>query len=217
MHPDFSFSNEIQRAQARQQRHVDIQRLWRRLAVTPRALVGNPVNSVAPPQCGELQTRAAGAGSDDGSGDDSWVNPNHIVGLEASAASYLLPSGGGMTSRLVSSAHGFTIPGAATIGGIYVRVWRRRDVLSIVTDESLWLTKNGIDGVGVPRWSGEIWPTADAVAVYGSAGDLWEATWTAEEINAATFGVMLRANSPGGSSFVTLYVDMIEVAVCYTL
>lgn len=216
MHPNFS-SNPHRRDQVRQQRHVDIQRLWRRLAGTPQGFVGNPANAIAPPQCGTLQVRAAGSGNEDGSGDVSWGDPTLISAAEASAAHCLLPSLGGMSSRLISNTHGFDIPDAAVIGGIYVRIWRSRDVHAPVMDESVWLTKDGVTGVGAPRWSDEIWPVTEAFAVYGDAGDLWEASWTADEINAPTFGAMVRVQSPSGSAFVTAYVDMIEISVCYAV
>src|SRR5262249_28298098 len=61
------------------------------------------------------------------------------------------------------------------------------------------------------------WSTTEATVSYPSApsiGDLWGTTWTVDDIDAATFGVVLSANGKGQNS-PGCQVDVMQIQVCY--
>lgn len=56
------------------------------------------------------------------------------------------------------------------------------------------------------------WPASDTAKVYGGPTDLWGLTPTSAEVNASTFGVVLRGTITGGG---TARVDRVRVNVYY--
>ena len=89
------------------------------------------------------------------------------------------------------------IPNDATIEGIKIYIDRYNsftgDGTVIITDNAIYLTKNGTDTVGNNKSVGTVWPSTDTdtYATYGGVSDLWGTTWTASEINNDNFGVMI--------------------------
>jgi hypothetical protein len=115
------------------------------------------------------------------------------------------------THFLKATNFGFSIPDQATITGITVAVDRKASDNTgddYVVDNQIRLT-NGTDASG-DRAITTHWPTAAGVATYG--GDLWGQEWTSDDINAASFGVLLSADVNFG---VTASVDDIQVSVSY--
>lgn len=198
-------------------RDVELKRMWRRVWASQRVYVGHPGSYKGMPACLEAQTRGAGGGTSDGSGDVPWNDPDDIDAEEAIAAHALMPSGGGYTAFLISNTHGFSIPTGATINGVFVRISISRDVLSNVYTYAVQLTKDGSTLAGSPKSGVNPWPVLQAQEVYGEADDLWGTGGiTPAEANASTFGVMLKANTPSGSVITTAYCDYIEISICYT-
>jgi hypothetical protein len=101
------------------------------------------------------------------------------------------------TNWLVSKNLDTNIPNDATIEGIKIYVDRYNsftgDGTVTITDDAIYLTKNGTDTVGNNKSVGTIWPSTDTdtYATYGGVSDLWGTTWTASEINNDNFGVMI--------------------------
>jgi hypothetical protein len=60
----------------------------------------------------------------------------------------------------------------------------------------------------------DYWPFSDEVKEYGGSSDLWGTTWTPAEVEAATFGVVISADT--GTNW-TARVDHIEMTVYYTV
>jgi len=58
------------------------------------------------------------------------------------------------------------------------------------------------------------WPTVETEKVYGSSSDLWGTTWTAAEISAATFGLVISATPGGGGEARVQYA---EIGIAYTV
>ena len=89
------------------------------------------------------------------------------------------------------------IPNDATIEGIKIYIDRYNsftgDGTVTITDDAIYLTKNGTDTVGNNKSVGTVWPSTDTdtYATYGGVSDLWGTTWTASEINNDNFGVMI--------------------------
>jgi hypothetical protein len=121
-----------------------------------------------------------------------------------------------------------TIPSDATITGITVYIERQNfsdptgDGALIVTDDSLFLTKDGSTTVGTD-WFGSntklIWNYGtDEIKSFGGTTHMWGTTWTPAELNANTFGVFYAANitkSLGGDDAPLAKIDQIYVVVTY--
>jgi hypothetical protein len=121
-----------------------------------------------------------------------------------------------------------TIPSDATITGITVYIERQNfsdptvDGALIVTDDSLFLTKDGSTTVGTD-WFGSntklIWNYGtDEIKSFGGTTHMWGTTWTPAELNANTFGVFYAANitkSSGGDDAPLAKIDQIYVVVTY--
>ena len=101
---------------------------------------------------------------------------------------------------------------SGTINGIEVRVERHH---SDVKDKEIYLmddtTPKGSDkGEKVVHW-----PSSDGWRTYGGSSDLWGTSWTPTQINASTFGIVLRAeNCSSGTR--TASVDCMQVKIYYT-
>lgn len=82
-----------------------------------------------------------------------------------------------------------------------------------VVDNSVRLFRAGAP-VGSNKASAAEWNLASyATVTYGSATDLWGTTWTAAQINAASFGIGLSATVSTG----TADVDSMAITVTYTV
>ena len=101
------------------------------------------------------------------------------------------------TNYLVCKNLDSNIPNDATIEGIKIYIDRYNsftgDGTVTITDDAIYLTKNGTDTVGNNKSVGTVWPSTDTdtYATYGGVSDLWGTTWTASEINNDNFGVMI--------------------------
>ena len=147
--------------------------------------------------------------------DNDWVTPGEVVsdnGVygEITAASFDLND----TSYLLKATNpSMGVPAGATINGILVEIERHYEA-GTVADYDVCLTKDGSARVGDDKSTGATFPTADAITSFGGATDLWGTTWTVDEINATTFGVLYKmqatANNADG------FVDFIRITVYYT-
>ena len=163
----------------------------------------------------------AGVGSnvDDGSGGQAWVNPDRITADDGSNSTTNMASAS-TTQWLVSSSHDFSsIPDGATINGITVRIqrWKQSDNFAFV-DNIVQLTKNGTSVVGGNKASATPWTTtANENIDYGGSADLWGTTWTAAEVKASTFGLVLKGDkTSGGGGSSNTRVDAIWIGIDYT-
>jgi hypothetical protein len=103
------------------------------------------------------------------------------------------------------TGYGFSLPPSATVLGIAVTIRRRAQ--GNVRDEIVSLSR-GVIKAKVPDWSDE--GTAYVDERYGGPNDRWGTTWTAADINAATFGVSLKVDGTGSA-----FVDSMEITVHY--
>lgn len=116
----------------------------------------------------------------------------------------------GFINPAIIKGFNFSIPTGATINSILVQV------------ESHWgnpfdgyfvgLTKNGTSQVGS---SIEIFPAGGTDNIESAGPGLFGTTWTAEEINSASFGAALIPGNPtefGGDWF----IDFVSITVDYT-
>lgn len=121
-----------------------------------------------------------------------------------------------LTEELRLQNFGFDIPSNATIDGIELKIERRASNTNVI-DAAISLYKQGVRVHGPNGQSlreGPNWTTIDEVRSYGSTIDLWDTTWTPEDINDPSFGVSFAAAN--GSSSEDAFVDRVEVRVHYT-
>lgn len=150
---------------------------------------------------------------------EAWVNPTNVGaddGSEATitAATYDSPD---ISQILVASNFGFTIASDATINGITVEIERRDQAIGAASDNRVQLGKGTAFANLVGNNKADTatdWPTAVAIATYGSSSDLWGTTWTPTEINASTFAVHLSVQADAANT--DIFVDYIRVTVQYT-
>ena len=129
------------------------------------------------------------------------------------------------TNYLVCKNLDSNIPNDATIEGIKIYIDRYNsftgDGTVIITDDAIYLTKNGTDTVGNNKSVGTIWPSTDTdtYATYGGVSDLWGTTWTASEINNDNFGVMIGPtilyDSSSGENGGSAKVDHVYIEITY--
>lgn len=139
-------------------------------------------------------------------GGTAWTSPGSILSSNNVYATLTAST----PQQLYASSYGFAIPAGSTILGITAEVERKRGTGGSATDSVIQLSKDG-SVVGSNLSTGATWPTSDAYATFGGAANLWGTTWTAEEINASGFGLILKPSS----SVVTASVDYIRITVTY--
>ncbi|WP_281321928.1 HYR domain-containing protein [Flavobacterium aestivum] len=156
----------------------------------------------------------AGAGADNAAvGTGIWTTPGNITTAGTPYATQNLASNA-TTHYLQGSNYGFAIPAGAVINGITVTINRQVATTTNMTDTTVRLVKGGTV-VGSNLASGTSWPNAFGTATYGGTSNLWGTTWTAADINATTFGVVLSGTSTSGSTR-QVDVDYMRITVTYT-
>lgn len=152
--------------------------------------------------------------NDAGVGSVAWGNPERVVSNNNSKAFADMSLDTDVTNYLVATSFGFAIPAGATINGIVAEVEQRQPGTSGVVDNRVRIVKGGTIG-GTDRSSSVPWPGSDAYASYGGSSDLWGETWTADDINASTFGLAISAKNTV-VEVVSAQVDHIRITVHYT-
>lgn len=144
-----------------------------------------------------------------------WSNTSNAgVNDNAYATSTIVAAGEGAgTKYLVGTACGFAIPSGATITGITVTV-RAKTSLGVDVRIYAEATKTGTPPAPSYSYEASLSSTSE-VAVTPASATLFGTTWTADEINAATFGVAVFAEqSSDGTNVIS--IDQIEVTIAYT-
>lgn len=146
---------------------------------------------------------------------NNWANPNRATLSDDLYARVQLASGE-VSKYLSVSDYGFIIPPGATIDGIEVKIeGHQEDFLANFADASIVLTQYGTI-VGADRAGTGYYDDKDYVNVYGSATDLWGATWTPADVMDPGFGVMYSVTRLSGTGTYYMYVDYVEVTVYYS-
>lgn len=148
----------------------------------------------------------------------TWNNPTFAQindGISATAT-----VDGSITHYLGCGNYGFNIPSNGVINGITVRINRASNSTNNggSRDSAVYLVKNGALSTALNGATTTMYPTTLTTADYGGSTNLWNASWTPVDINNANFGVAFKATKPSGSgSAQTISVDVIQVAIDYTL
>lgn len=141
----------------------------------------------------------------------AWSNPTNAAASDNSRAS-ATAIGGATTHYLHCSNFGFSIPLTATIDGITVGI-ERRDSFEVAYFQEVRVIKS-LASVGSNLADPSLFPPADAYATYGDGLEKWGLTWTAAEINATDFGVLISVLLDSPES--TAEIDHVRVTVAYT-
>lgn len=155
-----------------------------------------------------------GAGSyDDGA---NWTNPGNVTGAgDNSCATYNAKA----QDQIVLYNYGFNIPTGATIDSVYIYVdGYGTNSVNSKRDFEAQLTKTGGGlnaGVGdieedVRMPQGIACGNSSEYSIEGNG--LWGTTWSYSEINAASFGIIIRDDDTGSNE---LGLDAIRVTVIY--
>lgn len=133
-----------------------------------------------------------------------WSNDPGI--LVPGDGQYTHSNGGG--EPIVVTDFGFSLPSTATIKGIKVDIARTAAAPNSVFDEAITLPKGAAKSNGA-------WPVGPlagpyVTATYGGPTDTWGTSWSAAEINAASFSVSLDITSGGDG-----HADSLGVTVYY--
>lgn len=164
---------------------------------------------VAGPLGGNTFSNAPLAGST-----QTWVNTGNVAASDNVYSTFGNLTGvGDHTDYLVVTNFGFSIPPGSTINGIVVEV-ERSDPNFRTADYSIRILKAGVIGA-TDRSSGAAY-LSESYQTYGTAGDFWGETWTADDINDPGFGVAIAAQrSVGGAGATAGRIDHVRITVFY--
>lgn len=150
-----------------------------------------------------------------------WTGPTNIAVTDAVYATQSVLSLN-ISTALSTSTLGFSIPAGSTINGIQVDIVRHASSGSSMD----FGTTQGATGVSLSKVAGTrvgtakndttLWGTTDATTTFGSAADLWGTTWTAAEVNATGFGVVMDCENNNATLARTASIDSILVTVTFT-
>jgi hypothetical protein len=163
--------------------------------------------------------RDAGTGTNvTGIGTVAWSNANNIAGGGTAGMSV---NSNATTNYLQGTNYGFAIPANAVVNGINVTIRRSSSGIfgPFLQDNRVSLVKGGTVQATNKAVLGTNWSNDNVLsnAVYGGSADLWGTTWTAAEINANNFGVVLSAVNANTGFSRTAAVDYMSITVTYTI
>jgi hypothetical protein len=142
-------------------------------------------------------------------GPPSWTNPNDLLGNTAFSTIGVTSTNLSSAGKLKGTGFSFSVPATSTIAGISV-TFNGKAINPGPSELGIVTLKNGnLIGTGhtVSLTGNSVPYTA------GGPNDLWGATWTANDINSSTFGILFF---PAGASsaFTTTYeVNDLQVTI----
>jgi hypothetical protein len=169
----------------------------------------NPTDCCLAP--GQVCAEAYAGSAAQGSGLTVWGSLSNATGNTPSTYALAnLDDADDKTNELRLTNFGFSIPSGATIDGITVTFYSDG---SADVDLTLGrLTKDGSAGVGNNGAANEGW--GSTAIVLGGVADLWGTTWTRDEINASTFGIILQGEAQEIDA--EAQARRVKIEVCYT-
>lgn len=159
-----------------------------------------------------IPLKGSGSQSTDGAG-QTWNSPGNIKANDDVYATSIVQSNS--TQNLKATNFSIIIPDQAEITGIVVEVRRKASNASSARDLTVQLLKNGI-ATGENKAIATAYGTSEGAVVYGLSNDLWNTTWTPEDLRNSNFGVVFQAEEYAGLS-TTVSVDSIFIQVYYNL
>lgn len=156
----------------------------------------------------------AGSGRNIDKGQVDWSNPGNITGANDSVYAANAISADNTGDELNAYNYTMGVPAGRQIDGIYCAILKLASSAG-VKDYDVYLM-DGTSHKGDDKAdTGTDWPGSNTWVYYGGAADLWGASWTAAQVNASTFGLVIRANNPSLGAK-TCYVDSMAIKVYYS-
>ena len=141
----------------------------------------------------------------------NWTDPTNAFSSDDLRAVYNTTT----QDDLIVTAYSNVVPSRATILGIEVIVEGNGTSGTAAQRQiQLGLTKDGSALAGSRNTGVQLPQTTDAEVTSGTPTFLWGTTWTPAELNASTFGIMLRDNDVTAAA---LNIDAVTVKVYYRL
>lgn len=148
--------------------------------------------------------------------DNDWVNPTN-VGAADTAYAYITAAtfdNPDVSYLMSTTGYNMGVTAGATIDGIKVEI-NRYYANGRCNDVEISLTKaGGTSRAGSNASTTAIFASSLAVVTFGSATSLWGTTWTADEVNASTFGVLYKMGATDADA--DGFVDFIRTTAYYT-
>lgn len=140
----------------------------------------------------------------------NWTTPTNVYTSNDVYGTYATTT----QDDLKITGMGFSIPTTATILGFTVAVeGNGANATAANRSIELGLTKTGSALAGTRAASQNLNQTTDTVLTFGSSASLFGTTWTPAEVNATTFGVMLRVANTNAAQ---RSIDLVTVTISYT-
>ena len=157
----------------------------------------------------------AGAGSNNTDvGTEAWVDPGNITADDSANASGAAAAKDEQMNYLKGASFGFAVPAEATIDGIELR-FQASDANEYASITHAVIGKDD-STLGNDLETGETeLPSTPTDYTYGGPTELWGLSWTASEINAATFQGRISANAGAGVPNGDPVVDAMWINVHY--
>lgn len=135
----------------------------------------------------------AGAAGRTGTGDESWENVGNAVGNTSDYASVSLFTNKDDSDLLRLNSYGLDIPTDAEIEGIAVKLVTSGS--DSPGEAEISLTTDGTTKAATKTFSNPGWSSGSHV-IGGSADD-WGESWTAAQLNASSFGLLIQLAESG--------------------
>jgi hypothetical protein len=140
----------------------------------------------------------------------AWINPMNALATDGTFARSTTMVGNVNTHWLLARGYGVALPPRAMVHGFVVEVRRQASFTDEIGDFGVAMVLAGTPGS--TKSTPGAWPTNPVTVSYGSPSDLWGATWSADQVNAADFGVAFAARGlPADAERAS--VDSIQVTV----
>lgn len=155
--------------------------------------------------------KTATAAALEGSG-VSWSSPASALAQDGLAATSTLDANKDESSFLRLTGFGLGLPADATVKGLTLRI-RHRSAAGEARDREIRLW-NGSSLFGSDKKESDSWPSTFGDRTYGSATDTWGASLTPATLDAAGFGVAIKARL-GDSVTAEAAIDAVGITVHY--
>lgn len=142
----------------------------------------------------------------------NWTNPTNVFASDDLRASY---ANSGQNGLFITGFGFFDFPPAATITGVRVFV-QGHGTSSTAANRSIevGMTKDGTTLSGSWLAAQNLPQTTDATLTFGSSTNLFGTTLSPSDLNASTWGIVVRAGNTNTSE---RRIDHVDVDVFYTL
>lgn len=142
----------------------------------------------------------------------AWIATGNAFTVDGSLARTASMSGSVGTHWLRTSGYGASLPARSIVRGFVVQLTRKASFRDEIGDQAIALVKAGVPGAG--KVAPGSWGTTLDTVSYGSATELWGATWTPADVNAGDFGAAVAARGlPAADE--TASVDAVTITVHY--